>query len=95
MSAPADRSAAQPSAKVVIEPPISLGQFVKLAGLAATGGEAKHLVLSGLVLLNGQVEHRRGRKVKPGDLVEVQGQMVQATGPPCQSRGGSRCSSAG
>ena len=50
-----------------------MGQFVKLAGWAVTGGEAKQLVLAGLVRVNGVVEERRGRKLAAGDTVEVRG----------------------
>ena len=51
---------------------IALGNFVKLAG-AATGGEAKMLVQSGLVRVNGAVDTRRGHKLKAGDRVDVDG----------------------
>ena len=56
--------------------PITLGQFVKLAGLASTGGEAKLLVAGGHVRVNGQIETRRGRKLAWGDLVETRGESV-------------------
>jgi ribosome-associated protein len=56
---------------------MSLGQFVKLAGLAATGGEAKQLVVAGLVLVNGRIERRRGHKLAQGDVVERQGAAAQ------------------
>lgn len=59
--------------EVAAEPPITLGQFLKLAGLASTGGEAKELIVSGLVLVNGRIETRRGRKMAPGDTVRVGG----------------------
>ncbi|HVY61274.1 MAG TPA: RNA-binding S4 domain-containing protein [Planctomycetota bacterium] len=52
---------------------IALGSFVKLAGAAGTGGEAKHVVQAGMVKVNGAVEARRGHKVKAGDVVEVEG----------------------
>jgi ribosome-associated protein len=58
---------------VMVELPITLGQFVKAAGLATTGGEAKQLVTAGLVRVNAQVETRRGHKLRPGDVVERQG----------------------
>jgi len=91
MKAPADDSAAQPPVRVVIEPPITLGQFVKLAGLAATGGDAKRLVGSSLVLLNGEVERRRGHGLNPGDIVEVQGQRAQAVVGPRRGAGEGHC----
>jgi len=91
MKAPADQSAAQPPVRVIVEPPITLGQFVKLAGLAATGGDAKRLVGSGLVMLNGQVDRRRGHRLSPGDIVEVQGQTAQAVVGPRRGTGEGRC----
>jgi ribosome-associated protein len=94
MTAPAARPAARPPAPVVIEPPITLGQFVKLAGFAATGGEAKRLVASGLVTLNGQVERRRGHRLSHGDVVEALGQRAEAIAPR-QTPADSRCPSAG
>jgi ribosome-associated protein len=51
--------------------PITLGQFVKLAGFAATGGEAKQLVVEGQVQVNGTLETRRGHKLGVGDVVQV------------------------
>lgn len=58
---------------VVVDPPITLGQFVKLAGLAATGGEAKELVSGGQVRVNAQIETRRGHHLADGDVVEADG----------------------
>ncbi len=54
------------------EETIKLDQFLKLAGAVRTGGEAKRLIQSGLVLVNGQIEMRRGRKLREGDLVTVE-----------------------
>lgn len=72
MKAPADPpSAAQPPVSVAVQPPITLGQFLKLAGLAATGGDAKYLVTAGQVTVNGRVERRRGHPLTLGDIVEV------------------------
>ena len=48
---------------------MKLDQFLKFHGLVATGGEAKHLIGSGLITVNGLVEMRRGRKLCSGDLV--------------------------
>lgn len=60
---------------------IKLDQFLKLARIVDTGGQAKHLIKSGFVLVNGAVETRRGRKLYDGDLVNVDGDemMVQVT----------------
>ncbi len=53
---------------------IKLDQFLKLKGVVRSGGEAKHLIRSGAVQVNGQVETRRGRKLAPGDVVRVRDQ---------------------
>ena len=53
------------------EPAITLGQALKASDLVGSGGEAKVLIQAGEVLVNGEVETRRGRKLVPGDVVEV------------------------
>ena len=58
---------------VLVEGPITLGQFLKWSGLAGSGGEAKLLVETGAARLNGQVDRHRGRKLAQGDVVEVAG----------------------
>jgi ribosome-associated protein len=55
---------------------IQLDQFLKLKGLVSTGGEAKMLIQSGQVRLNHEVETRRKKKIKPGDVVEIHGQSI-------------------
>ena len=52
---------------------IKLGQALKLAGIAQTGIEAKIMVTSGEVKVNGETETRRGRKLRDGDSVEAKG----------------------
>ena len=54
--------------------PIRLDQFLKHIGLAQTGGHAKYLIREGLVLVNGEIEQRRGRKLVAGDIVSCEGQ---------------------
>jgi ribosome-associated protein len=56
---------------------IRLGQALKLSGLADSGGEARALVESGGVTVNGDVERRRGRQLHPGDVVAVEGENVR------------------
>lgn len=53
---------------------IKLDSFLKLANLASSGGEAKMFIIDGMVRVNGEAETRRGRKLYPGDRVEVNGQ---------------------
>ena len=50
---------------------IDLLQFLKAAGMAVTGGEAKMLVDDGLIQVNGEDESRRRRKLRPGDRVDI------------------------
>ncbi len=60
---------------------IRLGQFLKLANLVESGAEAKPLVVEGQVLVNGEVETRRGRQLVPGDVVTLGGLAARvATG---------------
>lgn len=56
---------------------IRLGQLLKLAGVADTGGEARELVQDGAVRVNGQVETRRGRRLRAGDVVEAIGERLR------------------
>lgn len=50
---------------------IKLDQFLKLADVVQSGGEAKHLIRSGVIQVNGAEETRRGRKLRHGDIVTV------------------------
>jgi len=59
---------------------ITLDQLLKWANIVSTGGEGKHLIQTGQVKLNNQVETRRGKKVYPGDIVSVLDQLIKVTG---------------
>ena len=50
---------------------MTLGQALKAAALVGSGGEAKVVIKGGEVMVNGEVETRRGRRLKEGDVVEV------------------------
>jgi len=52
---------------------IKLDQFLKFQEIAQTGGEAKMMIWDGLVLVNDEIETRRGRKLVHGDRVTVEG----------------------
>ncbi|NMC73432.1 MAG: S4 domain-containing protein YaaA [Geobacteraceae bacterium] len=52
---------------------IKLDSFLKVESIVASGGEAKRLILEGMVRVNGHRETRRGRKLYPGDRVEIGG----------------------
>lgn len=55
----------------ITEEPIRLGQFLKLAGLAEDGGQAKALLDAAEVTVNGRPEARRGAQLRAGDVVAV------------------------
>ena len=48
---------------------IKLDAFLKFAGVAGTGGEAKMLIAEGRIEVNGEVCTQRGKKLYPGDVV--------------------------
>jgi ribosome-associated protein len=56
---------------------IRLGQFLKLANLVESGAEAKPVIADGSVLVNGEIETRRGRQLHQGDVVELGGVAVR------------------
>ena len=60
---------------------IRLGQFLKLANAVSTGGEAKMRIQEGEVLVNGELELRRGRQLKVGDLVVLNDTAYLVGGP--------------
>lgn len=55
---------------------IKLDQFLKMANIISTGGEAKIYLMENKVLVNGVEENRRGRKLYPGDTVVVEGRKL-------------------
>ena len=55
---------------------IRLDQFMKFVGLVGTGGQAKYLIQAGEVLVNGNVEIHRSKKLHPGDRVTLGGRTV-------------------
>lgn len=59
---------------------IKLGQALKLAGLVDSGVEAKEVITSGQVKVNGQVEIQRGKKIVDGDVVEFDGSQFKVIG---------------
>ncbi len=55
------------------EDSIRLGQLLKLADLVESGAEVKDVLISGAVRVNGEPEERRGRQLRTGDVVQVEG----------------------
>jgi ribosome-associated protein len=56
---------------------IRLGQFVKFAGLLDSGGDVKEAIIDGFVLVNREVDRRRGRQLRLGDVVTLEGRSVR------------------
>ncbi len=50
---------------------ITLGQFLKLSNEINNGGEAKFYLQNKVVLVNNELENRRGRKLRVGDIVKI------------------------
>ena len=55
---------------------IKLGQALKLAGLVGSGVDAKFVIQDGQVMVNGEVDTRRGKKLYSGDNFEFEGTLV-------------------
>ena len=53
------------------EPFITLGVLLKITGIIDTGGQAKFFLAENTVLVNGEEENRRGRKLYHGDLIQA------------------------
>ena len=56
---------------------IRLGQFLKLAGVIESGGEAKVSIANGEVTVNGEVETRRGRQLFRNDVIGYAGEQLR------------------
>ena len=55
---------------------IKLGLALKAAGLVESGVDAKFVIQDGLVLVNGQIETQRGKKLVAGDKIEFDGETI-------------------
>ena len=58
---------------------IKLDSFLKYADAAQTGGHAKMMISDGIIKVNGEVCTQRGKKIKPGDSVEISGKIFKVT----------------
>ena len=56
---------------------IKLDQFLKMVNIAASGGQAKIMIISEDVKVNGAVETQRGKKPSSGDMIEAEGRKFQ------------------
>lgn len=60
--------------------PVELYKILKFENIAASGGEAKHMIADGLVLVNGEIETRKRKKIYPGDVIEIFEIVIQIVG---------------
>ncbi|MCR5646951.1 MAG: S4 domain-containing protein YaaA [Acholeplasmatales bacterium] len=58
----------------ITTPYITLQQLLKIENIISSGGEAKFYLSSNTVLVNGEEENRRGRKLYPKDVIKVENQ---------------------
>ncbi|MCX8128983.1 MAG: S4 domain-containing protein YaaA [Clostridia bacterium] len=56
---------------------IKLDQFLKWIGAVDTGADAKNVIAEGIVKVNGNVEIKRGKKLRSGDTVEIEGKIFK------------------
>ncbi len=61
---------------------IRLGQLLKLAGVVDDGATAREVIERGLVAVNGEIDTRRGRQVRPGDVVTLEAETIHVTAEP-------------
>ena len=60
----------------ITKEPVELYKILKFEGLVTTGGEAKLAIGGGLVIVNGEVETRKRRKIVNGDTIEFGGETL-------------------
>lgn len=61
------------------EEPIELHKILKMENLVSSGGEAKFVIAEGLVLVNGETETRKRKKIFSGDVVEFENMKMLIT----------------
>ncbi len=73
--------------------PVELYKILKFENMAASGGEAKHLISEGQVMVNGEVETRKRKKIFSGDIIEFGDEklMVQVRSDAVKSESRTLC----
>ena len=56
---------------------ITLGQFIKFVDIIHSGGEAKSYLKTAHVLINGESDNRRGRKLRVNDVIEIEDKVFK------------------
>ena len=57
--------------------PVELYKILKFEGIVVSGGEAKSVIDDGQVVVNGEVERRRRKKIVSGDVIEFQNEKLK------------------
>ena len=61
----------------ITQEPVELYKILKFEGMVSSGAEAKIAVAGGLVLVNGQVETRKRKKIVSGDIIEFGDEKIK------------------
>jgi ribosome-associated protein len=61
----------------ITKEPVELYKILKFEGMVGTGGEAKIVIAGGQVLVNGEVETRKRKKIIAGDIIEFGDEKIQ------------------
>ena len=57
--------------------PVELYKILKFESMVASGGEAKQVIAEGMVMVNGELETRKRRKIVAGDTIEFEGDVIR------------------
>ena len=61
----------------ITKEPVELFKILKFEGIASSGGEAKAAIAEGLVMVNGEVETRKRKKIVAGDIIEFGDEKIR------------------
>jgi ribosome-associated protein len=61
----------------ITKEPVELYKILKFEGMASSGGEAKSVIAEGQVLVNGETETRKRRKIVSGDIIELGDEKIR------------------
>ena len=62
---------------IITREPVELYKILKFEGMVSSGGEAKSVIAEGLVLVNGEVETRKRKKIVDGDTIEFNSEVIR------------------
>ncbi|MBL1293189.1 MAG: RNA-binding S4 domain-containing protein [Thiotrichales bacterium] len=61
----------------ITKEPVELYKILKFEGMASSGAEAKLVISNGLVLVNGEIETRKRKKIISGDIIEFSNELIK------------------